>query len=604
MIVPETEIPSLLDIEERLETRRNAGLPILRVAVLRNITVESIEPYLKYLADESGYAADIRFGEFDNIVQEALGSAPTLFGADLDAVLLFAPLIALSPQLESGFPLLSRSEIDAEVERLLQLFDTVSRGIRSQTDAMILWHGLESPLYPAMGILDAQMPYGQEAIIGRLNDALRAQLMAATNAYLVNIDACLSRLGANRFYDARYWQIARAPYAREGLAEIAREDFKFLRALKGRARKCLVLDCDNTLWGGIIGEDGLDGIALAQSHPGKAYVDFQQEVLSLHRRGVILALCSKNNESDVWDVFAKHPDMVLRREHVAAARINWSDKASNLKELAAELNIGVDSLVFVDDSDFEINLIRERLPEVQVIQLPTRRPADYRWILASSGLFDLLQLTAEDRARGELYQTEARRRQARSEGVSMDDYCRSLNMNIEIGIADSYSIPRIVQQTQKTNQFNLTTRRYSEADVARFAGAEEVSVYWLKVSDRFGDMGIVGTCILRFEGAVAIIDTLLLSCRALGRGIEQLFLREMLRAAFVRGARRVFGQYLPTTKNAQVADFFPRLGFLPVVVEDTQGQWYFLNLSQAPANDTGVFAAVRTSFETTVGGRG
>lgn len=592
MFYTESPVPSLSNIEERLARPEVAAFPVLRLAVLRNVMMEFIEPYLKYLACEMGFRSEVMFGGLDNFVQEALGGAPALFQDKIDAVLIFTPLPALSPLLDTGFSGLSQGQIEEELGRIIQLFSTVVGGVRAQTDAMILWHGMEAPIYPALGIQDAQQHSGQVSIVKSLNEGLRKVLSATGNAYLVNMEACLARLGAQQFYDTRYWYLARLPYSRKGLAEIACEDFKFLRSLKGRTRKCLVVDCDNTLWGGIVGEDGIEGIKLGHTHPGSSFVEFQLEILSHYHRGVIVAICSKNNPDDVWEVFDKHPDMVLKREHIAAWQINWQDKVTNLRALASELNIGTDSMVFVDDSDFEANLVREQMPEVQVLQLPKERPGEYRWVLAASGAFDLPRLTDEDRKRGELYQAENLRRQERVGSADLEKYCRSLSIKLEIGLVDALTIPRVAQQTQKTNQFNLTTRRYTDAEISRFGSSPDHDILWLRVSDKFGDLGIVGSCILTYRGEDAVIDTLLISCRVLGRGIEGRFLAEVMWFARRRGAKRMLGQYIPTNKNQQVAGFFLSQGFSAASPQSEEGSWFVSSLDNLPVLDLGVFAFV------------
>ena len=318
MIDAGTDIPSIIDIEEHLAAREGSILPVLELTVLRNVVIEPIEPYLRYFADGMGFAAKVHLGQFDNLLQEAIDGAPELLHKDIDVVFVFAPLSALSPLLDRQMASLSSVQIEEEIMRLKTLFNAIVDGIRKQTGAMILWHGIETPVFPTLGIQDAQLPFGQAATTRLLNDALREKLGSIANGYLVSMDACLSRLGARRFYDPRYWLIAKSPYARDGLAEIAHEDFKFIKALKGKTKKCLVLDCDNTIWGGVVGEDGLDGIKLGQDYPGLAYIEFQKEIVSLYHRGVIVTICSKNNEADVWEVFEKHPDMVIGRKHIAA----------------------------------------------------------------------------------------------------------------------------------------------------------------------------------------------------------------------------------------------------------------------------------------------
>lgn len=539
-----------------------SDLPKLEIAILRNIVLDPIVPHLRFFAWREGLDATCRFGEFDNVAQEAIGGAPGLLNERTDCVLVFTRLETLSPALARTYTALSAEQIAAEIDRVTGTVESIAAGIRRQTDAVILWHTFELPLHPALGTLDGQRPgEGQTGAVRELNGRLSAILQNVRGAYTVDMNRCIGRVGTEAFHDARYWHAARAPYTLRAVREIAFEDMKFIRALKGRARKCLVLDCDGVLWGGTIGEDGLAGIRLGKTHPGSGYYEFQQEVLNLYHRGVLIALCSKNNEADVWEVFEKHPDMVLERRHIAAARINWNDKASNLLELARELNIGIDSLVMMDDSDFEVNLIRQFAPEVTVIGLPGGRASEFATILASCGLFDTLTLSAEDRARGAAYQAEAGRRELQRQSSDMDTFLRSLEMQLEVSLTDDFARPRVAQLTQKTNQFNLTTRRYSERDIQRFGERDDADVIHLRYGDRFGDAGIVGVCILEYDGGSASIDTLLLSCRVLGRSVETAFLRHCVARAVERGATSVTAEYIATAKNAQVREFYSANGF-------------------------------------------
>lgn len=592
MHYPTPSLPTLVEIESLLEAQPQDLAP-LRISALRNITVEGIEPYLRYLAAAIGCRGEIAFGGYDQILQDAMLPPPGLLAADTDAVLVFAPLAALSPALDTGFVGLAAADAMAELKRLEDYFRAVIRGVRTQTDAPILWYGVESPAYASLGIADDQQE-GQVATVQALNARLKRALAEVPGAYFVNADRCLARLGMRQYYDLRYWQMARAPYTRAALAELAQESFKFIRAFRGLNKKCLVLDCDNTLWGGIIGEDGPAGIRIGRDYPGSAYLEFQKEILGLYQRGIILALCSKNNEQDVLDILDRHPDMLLKREHFSAWRINWNDKAANLREIAAELNIGIDSLVFADDSEFEINLVREFLPQVQTLQLPPDRPAEYRWLLAASGAFDAPAVTQEDRKRSELYRLERQRKDALAGATDLDAYYRTLGIEIQIGRADKGAVARVAQQTQKTNQFNLTTRRYSEADVARMAEAADSEVFFLRAGDKFGDMGIVGSCICQCHGDEAVIDTLLLSCRALGRGIETRFLEEVLHLLAARGTRHVYGQYIATAKNAQVADFFQSNGFSTCPARSAEGLWFCRDLAHLGERGLAHFAVVES----------
>ncbi len=552
---------SYSEIQEYLNKLDPGKLPELKISILRNVVVEPVEPYLQYLACRAGFSARVSFGEYDNIFQEAVGGNRELLGPETDNVLVFMRLDGLSWDLARNFNALSGAQIQAEIDRIKDFISKVLAGIRSQSEAMILWHGFELPAHPALGILDGQSHEGQSATVAELNEALRESLKSSGNSYLVDLNLCRLRVGDKNFYDPRYWHIGRAPFSREALREISEEDFKFIRPLKGKNKKCLVLDCDNTLWGGIIGEDGLSGIKLGKTYPGSAYYEFQQEVLNLYHRGVILALCSRNDEQNVREVFRKHPDMVLKEEHIAAAQIEWQDKATGLRRIARDLNIGLDSMVFMDDSEFEIDLVREVLPEVTVIHLPADRAVENRDILAACGLFDSLSLSEEDKKRGAMYKAEARRKKLRTQAADLMHYLESLEMVLTVRSADEFTIPRIAQLTQRTNQFNLTTRRYSEDEIKTLSDSDCAEVFCLKLNDRFGDSGIVGVGILKYESEKALIDEFLLSCRILGRGVEDAFLVQTLKIAGNKGCSTVIGEYLPTDRNDQVKDFYLKHGF-------------------------------------------
>ena len=552
---------SYSQIQKALGEANFEGLPSYSIAVLRNIMVEAIDPYLSFSIYRMGFRPVMDFGEYDNIWQEAVGGQGDLLGPDTDCVMVFMKLDSASWDLARRFPSLTRTEIDEETTRVKRTIVDTVHGIRKQTDAMILWHGFEVPPFPAFGIRDSQSADMQVGTIRDLNRHLLETLRQTQNAYFVDMELSVARVGVREFYDHRYWHIGRAPFSLDAMRDIASVDFQFIRAQKGKSRKCLVLDCDNTLWGGVVGEDGLSGIKLDRTHPGSAYYEFQQEIVNLYNRGVIVALCSKNNEEDVWEVFDKHPSMVLKREHISAAAIGWRDKATMLREIAAELNIDLDSLVFVDDSEFEINLVRELLPAVETACLLKNMAVQARDFVISCGLFDTPTVSEEDRHRGQFYRDETERKEFRSQCTDLTSYLRSLEMVAEVSFADEFSIPRLAQQTQKTNQFNLTTRRYSEADISRFAASQDADVIYVKLSDRFGESGIVGTCLLRYQGETAIIDTLLLSCRVLGRGVEDVFLAEALRAAKRRGCRKAIGEYFRTRKNHQVERFYDKHGF-------------------------------------------
>jgi FkbH-like protein len=585
-------------IQEELSKADLSQLPVFNITVLRNIMLEPVEPYLRHDAYRMGYNAAISFGEYDAIYQDAVGGNAKLLHAKTDCILLFTYLENLSWKLARNFAGLDAPQVQEEIELIHARINATLSGIRRQSDAMILWHSFEVPLEPGLGIFDSQSDTGQLAVIRNLNEFLRTSLNETSNAYFVDINLCLGRIGARNFYDTRYWHLGRAPYTREALREIASEDYKFIRPLKGKNKKCLVVDCDNTLWGGIIGEDGLSGIKLGKTYPGSSYYEFQQEIVNLHHRGIIIALCSKNNEPDVWEVFRKHPDMLLKEEHIATSQINWLDKAQNLRHIAQDLNLGLDSMVFVDDSEFEIDLIRRELPEVTAIQLPKDKAVDYRNLLIACGLFDTLTISLEDRNRGNMYKAEAIRKEHQAQSSDMESYYKSLDMVVETRLADDFAVPRIAQQTQKTNQFNLTTRRYSDADIRQMMQNDASDVLYLKLSDRFGDSGIVGTCILKYDREQAVIDTFLLSCRVLGRGIEDVFLIQAMKLAKKRGCLRTIGEYYATPKNRQVEFFYSQRGFQEAELPSGDAdRTFFYDLSKGLPKEHPYFKEVKSDID-------
>jgi len=469
-------------------------------------------------------------------------------------------------------------------------------GIRQKTNAMILWNSFELPPHPSLGIFDYQQAHGQTATIDQLNRFLGDALSDHRNAYLLNLNACLARVGARSFYDLRYWHLGKAPYSREALEEIGGEMFKYIRPLKGKNRKCLVLDCDNVLWGGIIGEEGLAGIKLGKTYPGSAYHEFQQEILNLHRRGVVLALCSKNNEADVWEVFAQHPDMLLRKEHIATARINWDDKVTNLTRIAEDLNLGLESVVFVDDSQFEADQVRQCLPQVEVVQLPSSRAVEYRDILAAGGWFDAPTLSQEDRHRGTMYKAEEARKELQAQSRDLTSFYASLEMILEIRNVDEFTVSRVAQLTQKTNQFSLTTRRYSDAEIHALSESASADVIHCRLQDRFGESGLTGVCILRYERDRALIDSFLLSCRVLGRGIEDALLVQCMKRARSRGCTVAVGEYRPTAKNEQVKDFYPNHAFRRVA-GNPELHYFELDLTSFDGLEPPYFHRIDTQFQ-------
>lgn len=343
-----------------------------------------------------------------------------------------------------------------------------------------------------------------------------------------------------------------------------------------KRKKCIVLDLDNTLWGGVLGEEGISGIKIGGDYPGKAFAFFQKSLLQLSKSGVILTVCSKNNEADVLEAWDKNPFMVLKKEHFAAYRINWTDKATNIKELAEEINLGLDSFVFVDDNPTERELIKQMLPMVSVPEFPAQPyelPMFFKQLVED--YFKVYSVTEEDKKKTEQYKANAARAQAQHSFADFEAFLESLNIQITIEAANEFNTPRIAQMTQKTNQFNLTTKRYTDADVKGFL-AQGWKIWCISVADRFGDNGITG-CIMVNGNE---IDTFLLSCRILGKGIENAFIKKVLTLLKESGMVLIKATYLPTAKNAQVKDFYEKCGF--ICTEEIEGmKQYTIDISDA-----------------------
>jgi FkbH-like protein len=397
---------------------------------------------------------------------------------------------------------------------------------------------------------------------------------------MLDLEAIVRHCGVERSYDDRKWYLYRQPFSELVFRAIARQVERIIASETRAAKKCVVLDCDNTLWGGIIGEDGLSGIKLGNSFPGRAYVDFQKELMALLQRGIYLAVCSKNNMADVLEVLEKHDAMVLRREHFSAFEVNWERKSRNIERIAKQLNIGVDSLVFIDDSPTEIEEVRYNLPSVTSILVP-KELAILPRLIRESVLFDAAAETPEDRLRVASMQHE-RQRERLKEEMSEDAYLASLGLIVDVFEAEDVHIDRVTQLINKTNQFNLTTRRRTAAEVRALISDPSWSLMCVKVTDRFGEYGLTGVAMVKYGTEAAEVDTLLLSCRVLGRGVEAGLISVLADHAADRGCARLVGEYVPTAKNALCKHFYAEQGFSLIVANGSNSWQLIIDHRQAP----------------------
>lgn len=540
-----------------------------RLAALSTFTLRTIDLPLRTRALASGVDVTTWFGGYGQFEAALLADDGELATFAPDVLALGWRLEDLEPRLWHDLLDFTAAEREAAVDALsnrVQAIITAAR--RCCPAATILAHSFVPPEHGALGLLDLEHPDGHAALVAKLNARLAAALFDAGDAHLIDCMALARRAGSD-WRDPRWLHAARAPLGPAALTALADVYARWCVALAGKARKVLVLDADNTLWGGVLGEDGLDGIALGPEYPGCAFLEFQREVRRLQRRGVVLALCSKNDEPLVREAFGRHPAMILRWDDFAATRVNWQDKAANLRELAAELSLGLDSFVFVDDSPAEIALVRQALPQVRAVQVPTE-PAELPGLLSRRGEFDAASYTAEDRGRSGMYRAETQRRSLQHSSTDLESFYRSLEMTLTVLPVDAGNFERVAQLTQRTNQFNLTGRRYTVADLRQLAAAPNYRLWAYRVADRFGDNGICGATIIRVEDSVRDgrrwhIETFVLSCRVLGRSVESAIIGVILERAAAARVHSLEGEFVDTGRNGACRDFYPRQGFVSAV---------------------------------------
>jgi FkbH-like protein len=560
-------------VVSRFEALRvNLSLDTRRAAILRSFTVEPVIPLLRAGAFLAGIDLTVRVGDFNAYAQEVLDPASWLYGFAPDIVILAVQARDLAPDLWQDFVDLSTEHVTAAVARVTGTIRSLVAAFRARSKAYVMLHSLELPSAPANGILDAQSDTSQSEAFRRINSDLSKLTREQPGVFLVDYDSLVARQGRTAWHDERKWLTMRMPIEANHLVCLADEWLRFIHPLAGKICKVLVTDLDNTLWGGVIGEDGMTGIKLGPEYPGAAYLALQRAMLDLRGRGVILAVLSKNNPADAIQVLDQHPAMLLHTQHFAALRINWNDKAPGLREIATELNVGIDALAFLDDSPAEREWIRSQVPEVTVIDLP-QDPMDYASCLRASPVFERLSVSAEDHERGRYYAEQRLRTELEQSVTTKEDFLRSLQMEVRMGLANSGTLARVAQLTQKTNQFNLTTRRYSEQQIAQIASNPNWRVYTAQVVDRFGDSGLVGVAITRRSGGNLEIDTFLLSCRVIGRAVETAMLAVIAEQARSEGVTKLVGWYLPTKKNAPAREFFGVHGFLRTLEQEENSRW-------------------------------
>ena len=397
--------------------------------------------------------------------------------------------------------------------------------------------------------------------VKKINIALMELAVATDNLYLINPNDYLLRYSREKAIDLPQYCNSKLAFSLDVLPDMAADIVGIIRAKNGAVIKCVILDLDNTLWGGVIGDDGMEGIELGELGIGYAFTDFQMWLKELKQRGILLCVCSKNNEDTAKEPFEKHPDMVLRLEDIAMFVANWEDKASNIKMIQETLNIGIDSMVFIDDNPYERDVVRELVPGITVPDLPSD-PALYKDYLISLNLFETVSYSAEDSDRTKQYQEESARKIVQKSFDDFNEYLKNIEMFGTCSRFEEFYYPRIAQLTQRSNQFNLRTVRYTETDIKRIAQSDEYIPLYFTLRDKFGDYGLISVVIMqKISDEELFVDTWLMSCRVLKRGVEEFVVNSFVEKAAEAGFKKIKGEYLPTKKNAIVKDLYSTYGF-------------------------------------------
>jgi FkbH-like protein len=547
------------------------GAKTVKVAILADCAVQQLTTLLKTLAARNEVALEVYEGGYDSIDLEILNPESGLYAFDPQYLIV----------LMSGEKLKNR--LYDSTDRMVFAVDTIGRieslwdAFGAHSGATIVQSTFVLPSERAFGNYELKAADSVGAIFTEINYQMAARARSAKNVLLNDVDFLAASIGRSRWLDPRLWNMAKIPCRLEHMPRLAQSLLDTVLAATGIFTKCVVLDLDNTLWGGVIGDDGLEGIALGEFDEGEAFVGFQKFLRELKRRGIILAVVSKNEHANAILPFKEHPYMVLKEEDISAFVANWDNKADNIRLVQKTLNIGFDSFVFLDDNPFERNIVREYVPNVVIPELP-EEPSSFLETLADLNLFETASFSEADLQRAAQYREEAQREIIKTQFTNVNEYLVSLGMKIKLERFNPFNLPRIAQLIQRSNQFNLMTRRYGEAACDAMMKDGSFAPLTLKLSDKFGDYGLISVVILKRAGEDLEIDEYLMSCRVLQRGVESFAMNNIFAHARRIGAKRVVGRYIPTAKNDMVKDFFKGFGFERVDELDGGGSKWALDV--------------------------
>ena len=542
----------------------------LKVALLSSFTVKGLLETISVKCSDLNIGCTTFEGGYNQYSQDILDSDSNYHKFNADLTYLAIDTRTLLGELFFSPYKISEKERRIFIEKKINDINNLIKTCQLHSNSKIIIFNCKLPTYSPYGINETKQKYGLHEMIYDFNCKLSKLSSNNPSIFIYDFQGFVSKFGEKNIFDYRQFFYGDIQIKFEYIPQLADELIAYVIPIFGLNRKCIVLDLDNTLWGGIIGEDNFSGIKLGSKYPGNTFVEFQHHLLALHNRGIILAINSKNNFEDAFKVIREHPDMILREKNFACIKINWQDKVSNLKEIAKEINIGLDSLVFFDDDPVNCEFVKKALPMVKTINLP-KDPSFYSQILMSIPDFNLYQITKEDELRGKMYYEEHQRNDLKNQVTSLDEFLNELDIKIKIREANDFTIPRISQLTLKTNQFNLTTNRYQEEQIKEFKENKNFLVVSAEVQDKFGDNGITGSFIIKkINSKIWEIDTFLLSCRVMGRKVEETMMSYIINKAKEECIEKIYAKYIPTQKNQPCSNFLNDFGF-----EKYEDKWIY-----------------------------
>lgn len=549
------------------------GLKPIKLAVLGDTATQFLTQALRGLGYDHGLDLQIWEADFNQIEQQISDSQSELYAFNPEIVLIFQASHKLLSKYNKLKPEAHSSLASLELESIAFLTATLTQ----QLDCKIIYYNYPEIDDAVFGNYALKTEASYVYQMRKLNFELMAFAQQNPNFYLCDLSSIQNQIGKTSFFQSSIYVNTEMVLSLDALPIVAAKTLAIIEALHGKFKKCVILDLDNTTWGGIIGDDGIENIQIGTLGIGKAFSEFQYWIKKLKNRGVIVCVCSKNTESVAKEPFEKHPDMVLRLEDISVFVANWENKADNIRHIQSILNIGFDSMVFLDDNPFERNIVRENLPEVTVPELP-EDPAEYLEYLYTLNLFETLSYSEEDSERTKMYQIEAQRVSVQQKFTNEEDFLSSLNMVSLVEPFNKFNQPRVAQLSQRSNQFNLRTVRYTDTDIEKMAASENHVTFTFTLEDKFGDNGLICVIILEKEDEnTAFIDTWFMSCRVLKRSMEHFVLNTIVDFCVQNGFETLKGEYLPTAKNEMVANHYQNLGFV-----ETEKYWALKTTSYIP----------------------